>query len=113
MLLRVLDVFIILKEIVVEISRSLGIKKKMVLIGIEVVVGRWTKVEGRIGSGIMTKMMVLEETDGRIIMMVLRGEVALVTVPVSGGARGQMRTTHGQEEDISRGVQVNVVSYTY
>lgn len=113
MLLRVMGVIIILKEIIVEISRSLGIKMKMVVIGIEVVVGRWTKVEGRIGSGIMAKMMVLEETDGRIIMMVLRGEVALVTVPASGGARGQMRTTQGQEEDISRGVRVTVVSYIY
>lgn len=113
MLLRVMDVSIILKEIIVEISRSLGIVMKMIVIGIEVVVGRWMKVVGRIGSGIMAKMMVLEETDGRIIMMILRGEVALVTVPASGGARGQMRTTQSQEEDISHGVLVTVVSYIY
>lgn len=111
--LRVMDVIIILKEIIVEISRSLGIKMKMVVIRIEVVVGRWTKVEGRIGSGIMTEMMAVEEADGGIIMMVLRGEVALVTVLAIGGARGQMRTTQGQEEDISHGVLVTVVSYSY
>lgn len=113
MLLRLMDVIIILKEIIVEISRSLGIVMKMIVIGIEVVVGRWMKVEDRIGSGKMAKMMVLEETDGRIIMMILRGEMALVTVPASGGARGQMRTTQGQEEDISHGVLVTVVSYIY
>lgn len=111
MLLMVMDVVIILKEIIVEISRSLGIKMKMVIIGIRVVVGRWMKVEGRIGSGIMAKVIVLEETDGRIIMMVLRGEVAQVTVPASGGARGKMRTTQGQEEDVSHGVPVIVVFY--
>jgi hypothetical protein len=103
---------IILKEIIVEISRSLGIKMKMVVIGVEVGVGKQTKVEDSVGSGIMAKMMVVEETDGRIIMMILRGEVALVTVPASGGARGWMRTTQSQEEDIRRGVLVTVVSYT-
>jgi hypothetical protein len=108
-----MDVIAVLKEIIVEISRSLGIKMKMVVIGIEVVVGRWTKVEGSIRSGIMAKMMVLEETDGKIIMMVVRGEVALVTVPARGGARGQMRTAHGQEENVSHGVLVTVVSYIY
>jgi predicted regulator of Ras-like GTPase activity (Roadblock/LC7/MglB family) len=80
-----------LKEIIIEISRSHRIKMKMVVIGIEVVVGKWTKVEGNIGNGILAMMMV-EERDGKIIMMILR-EVALVTVAASGWARRQTRTT--------------------
>jgi hypothetical protein len=40
MSLRVMDVIVILKEIIMDISRILRIKMKMVVIGIEVVAGR-------------------------------------------------------------------------
>jgi hypothetical protein len=53
------------------------------------------KVEGSKGNIIVEKMMVVEERDGRITVMILRGEMALVTVTARGGARRQMRITQG------------------
>jgi hypothetical protein len=54
-----MDVSIVLKEIIVGISRSLRIKMEMVVIAIKMVVGRWMKVEGNKGNIIMAKMMVV------------------------------------------------------
>jgi hypothetical protein len=102
---------IIFKAIKVEISRSLGIKMKMVAIRVEVVVGTQMKVND-VGSGLLMKMTVVEGTNGGMMVMILRGEVVLVTFPTSGGETGQMMTMQGQEEDISHGVVVILVCYT-
>lgn len=77
---------------------------KSVAIGVEVVVGTLIKLEDGVGNGMRMKMMIVEETNGGMMVMILRGEVVLVTVPTSGGETGQIMTMQDQEEDISHGV---------
>jgi len=61
---------------VVEIQRRRhSIEMKRVVVGMEVV-GTQMKVEGTIGNGTIVKIMVKERTDGGVIMIIFRGEVA-------------------------------------
>lgn len=108
LLLRVIEYHIIVKAIKMEISRSLGIKMRAVVIRVEVVVGTQMKVEDDVGSGMIMKVMVIQGTDGGV-MVILGGE-RLVTVPAPGGETEQMVTMQGQEENVSHGVVVIPVS---
>jgi hypothetical protein len=99
-----LFIIIIIKAVVVEIQRRRhSIEMKKVVIGMEVVRTQM-KVEGTIGNGTVVKIVGKEETDGGVIMIILRGEVAWVTVLPNGKAARQMMTMQGQEEAISHGV---------
>jgi hypothetical protein len=104
LLLRVLECCLIFKAEVVEMQRRRhSIEMKKVVVGMEVG-GTQRKPEGTIGNGTTVKIMAKEETGGGVIMIILRGEVASVTVLPNGEATGQMMTLQGQEDAISHGV---------
>jgi len=61
---------------VVEIQRrGHSIEMKKVVVGMEEV-GTQMKVEGTVGNGTIVKIMVKEQTDGGVITIIFRGEVA-------------------------------------
>jgi len=89
---------------VVEIQRRRhSIEMKKVVAGMEVV-GTQTKVEDTVGNGTVVKIMVKEQTDCGVIMIILRGEVAWVTVLPNGEATEQAMTSQSQKGAISHGV---------
>lgn len=60
----------------VEIQRRRhSIEMKKVVVGMEVV-GTQMKVEDTVGNGTVVKIMEKEQTDGGVIMIIFRGEVA-------------------------------------